>query len=195
MKEIIFATGNLNKLKEVKLLLGKDIKVLSLKNVGFTDDIEETEDTIEGNSMLKAKYIFDLFQKPVLAEDTGLEVEALNGEPGVFSARYAGANCSSEDNMKLLLKRMENISKRNARFKTVATFINSFSIQKQYLGVVNGKILFEKKGSEGFGYDPIFQAEGFSKSFAEMSDEEKALISHRGIAIKKFAKDFLANLV
>lgn len=193
MNEIIFATSNLNKLKEVKLLLGNTIKVISLKDLGFNEDIEETENTIEGNSMLKAKTIFKLYQKPVLAEDTGLEVEAINGEPGVYSARYAGEESSAEDNMKLLLEKMDNISNRKARFKTVATFFKSDSYKKQYVGVVNGKILQEKKGGEGFGYDPIFQPEGFSKTFAEMSNEEKALISHRAIAIKQFIDDFLSN--
>lgn len=193
MNEIIFATSNPNKLKEVKLLLGNKVKVISLKDIGFTDDIEETENTIKGNSLLKAKTIFDLYQKPVLAEDTGLEVDTLNGEPGVYSARYAGTHCSAVDNMELLLKNMENVDNRKAKFKTVATFFKSDTYKKQYLGVVNGKILEEKKGKEGFGYDPIFQPEGFSKTFAEMSNQEKALISHRAIAIKQFVKDFFNN--
>lgn len=193
MNEIIFATSNSNKLKEVKFLLGNHVKVISLKELGFEDDIEETKKTIEGNSILKAQTIFEIFKKPVLAEDTGLEVEALNGAPGVYSARYAGEQCSAEANMELLLKNMEEFKNRKARFKTVATFFKSNSYKKQYVGIVNGQVMQHKMGSEGFGYDPIFRPEGFSKTFAEMSNAEKALISHRAIAIKQFVKDFLKN--
>ena len=187
--KIIFATANENKVKEVREILPKHIEIVSLKEMGYTDDIEETGKTLEENSLLKAQTIFDIYKLPVLAEDTGLEVEALNGAPGVYSARYAGAHGNSEENMLLLLKNMEGQKNRVAQFRTVATFITE-NASNIYSGVVKGSIIEKKKGNEGFGYDPIFIPAGFSTTFAEMSAKEKSLVSHRAIAIGKFAKYF-----
>lgn len=189
--KIIFATSNQNKVNEVKELLPKGIEMVSLKEMGYTEEIEETGATIEENSMLKARVIFEKFGLPTLAEDTGLEVEALNNAPGVYSARYAGVNANSEENMDLLLQNLKLNDNRKASFKTVATFVqnNTYNI---FEGRVLGEILKERKGEGGFGYDPVFQPDGFKKSFAEFSSEEKGLVSHRGIAIRKFFK-FIAK--
>lgn len=188
--KIIFATGNENKVKEVREILPKNIEIVSLKEMGYTEDIEETGTTLEENSLLKAKTIFDLYKLPVLAEDTGLEVDALQGAPGVYSARYAGAQGNSEENMALLLKNLEGTKNRTAQFRTVATFITESSTL-QYTGVVKGEIIEKRKGEKGFGYDPIFIPAGFNTTFAEMSNKEKSLVSHRAIAISKFAKSLV----
>lgn len=187
--KIIFATSNENKVKEVREILPKHIEIVSLKEMGYTEDIEETGSTLEENSLLKAQTIFDKYKLPVLAEDTGLEVDALQGAPGVYSARYAGEHGNSEANMQLLLKNLEKEDNRKAQFRTVATFIaeNSSSI---YTGVVRGEIIKEKTGEKGFGYDPIFIPAGFDKTFAEMSSQEKSIVSHRAIAMQKFAQHF-----
>ncbi|MFT4968592.1 MAG: XTP/dITP diphosphohydrolase [Chitinophagales bacterium] len=190
--EIIFATGNKNKLREVRSMLPSHLKVLSLEDIGFEGNIEETESTIEGNSLLKARTIFDIYKKPVLAEDTGLEVSALNNEPGVRSARYAGDTANAEQNMELLLFRMEGIEKRSAQFKTCATFVTEPTSYRCYEGIIRGEITKAKRGSGGFGYDPIFKPAGFSKVFAELSEEEKNFISHRALAINKFV-NFISN--
>ena len=190
--EIIFATSNANKVKEVNAILPDSIKVLSLKDIGFTEDIEETGKTIEENSLLKAKTIFDIYKKPVLAEDTGLEVFALNNEPGVYSARYAGEPSDADKNMDLLLANLKDKESRKAQFKTVATYIdaNTTHISK---GIVLGEITTEKKGNGGFGYDPIFKPAGFAEVFAEMTMEQKGVISHRAIAMNKMIK-FLKSI-
>lgn len=187
--KIIFATGNENKVKEVREILPKHIEIVSLKEMAYLDDIEETGKTLEENSLLKAQTIYDKYKLPVLAEDTGLEVDALNGAPGVYSARYAGEHGNSEENMLLLLKNLEGIENRAAQFRTVATFIVDNKAQL-YTGIVRGEIVKEKSGEKGFGYDPIFIPAGFSTTFAEMSSQNKSLISHRAIAIRKFAKSF-----
>ena len=184
--EIVFATSNLNKMKEVKAILPSTIQLLSLSDIGFKEEIEETEDTIEGNSILKARTIFEKFKIPVLAEDTGLEVYELNMAPGVYSARYAGEPSNAEKNMDLLLKNMKEIENRTAQFKTVATFMTNTAYYN-FTGVIIGEIIKEKRGSGGFGYDPIFKPSGFSKVFAELSLHEKSIISHRAIAMNKFA--------
>lgn len=186
--EIIFATGNQNKLKEVRALLPTHIHVLSLEDIGFEDEIEETEETIEGNSLLKAMTIFKLYNKPVIAEDTGLEVAALNGEPGVRSARYAGNQANAEENMNLLLNNLQNEKNRAAQFKTVATFVTAIDEYTCFEGIVRGEITREKRGNGGFGYDPIFKPAGFLKVFAEFSASEKNFISHRALAFNKFIK-------
>ena len=186
--EIIFATSNANKLREVRSLLPDDIMVLSLKEINFKDEIEETKSTIEGNSSLKAKTIFDIYKKPVLAEDTGLEVFALNGEPGVRTARYSGDGANAEKNMNLLLKNLKDESDRSAQFKTVATFISANGGIHTFEGIIRGVITSDKMGEGGFGYDPIFKPAGFSKVFADMADQQKNIISHRGIAITKFIR-------
>ncbi len=183
--KIIFATGNENKVKEIRALLPKDIEIVSLKEMEFFEDIEETGKTLEENSMLKAKTIFDKYNLPVLAEDTGLEVDALNGEPGVYSARYAGDDCNADNNMDLLLKNLKNKEKRLAQFRTVATFLDK-NASYIYEGVVRGEIIDVKRGENGFGYDALFVPAGFDKTFAEMNLEEKSMMSHRAIAIKKF---------
>lgn len=187
--KIIFATGNENKVKEVREILPEHIEIVSLKEMGYTEDIEETGSTLEENSLLKAQTIYDKYQLPVLAEDTGLEVDALDGAPGVYSARYAGEHGNSEENMLLLLKNLENLENRAAQFRTVATFLLE-NTSYVYSGTVRGNIIKEKTGEKGFGYDPIFMPAGFSKTFAEMSSTEKSLISHRAIAIRKFSRFF-----
>ena len=184
--EIVFATSNQHKMKEVKAILPSSIHLLSLADIGFMEEIEETENTIAGNSILKARTIFEKYKIPVLAEDTGLEVFTLNMEPGVYSARYAGEPSDAENNMDLLLKKMELVTNRSAQFKTVATFIDRDAYYS-FTGVVIGAITQNKKGNDGFGYDPIFKPSGFDKVFAELSLTEKSIISHRAIAMNKFA--------
>ena len=185
--KLVFATGNPNKMKEVKAILPAHIELVSLKDLGFEGDIEETETTIEGNSKLKAQTIFDLYKIPVLAEDTGLEVNALNGEPGVYSARYAGEPSNAENNMTHLLENLKNEENRTAQFKTVATFVDK-NTYYTFEGIVLGTIEKERSGKDGFGYDPIFKPSGFDQVFAEMTLNEKSIISHRAIAMNKFAK-------
>lgn len=189
--KLVFATNNKNKVKEIKALLTNHFELLSLKDIGCTEEILETENTLDGNAKLKANYIYSNYGINCFADDTGLQVDALNDEPGVYSARYSGEYGGSESNMKKLLFNLKNIKNRRAHFKTViALKIND----KEYLfeGVCQGVILRHKQGVKGFGYDPIFKPDGFKKSFAEMSLEEKGLISHRGKAIKKLV-EFLKN--
>lgn len=181
--KLVFATNNAHKLEEVKAILS-NFEIVSLAEINCFDEIPETANTLEGNAILKANYITENYGLNCFADDTGLEVEALNNEPGVYSARYAGTNCNAEENMCKLLKNLANNSNRKAKFKTViALNLNG----KQYLfeGICNGEILVEKKGSSGFGYDPIFKPDGFSKTFAEMNITTKGTISHRGKAIQK----------
>jgi XTP/dITP diphosphohydrolase len=189
--QLVFATHNLHKLEEVKTLLNSNITVLSLKDINYTDEIEENETTLEGNALIKAKTIFKSIQENCFADDSGLLVDALNGEPGVYSARYAGSQKNDNDNMNKLLDKLKDIENRKAQFKTVLALILN---EKEYLfeGIVHGVIAHEKKGTKGFGYDPIFIPEGFSKSFAELTSSEKSMISHRSIALKKLIT-FLQN--
>ncbi|GAB1446454.1 MAG: non-canonical purine NTP diphosphatase [Cyclobacteriaceae bacterium] len=182
--KLCFATNNQHKLDEVSQLLGDSFKVESLEAIGCAEELPEEQDTLEGNSLQKAKYVYDKFNVNCFADDTGLEVEALGGAPGVYSARYAGEQRNSEDNMNLLLERMNHESKRKARFRTVVTLILE-SQTYQFEGVVNGEILKSKRGGEGFGYDPLFLPEGLNKSMAELTTDEKNAISHRGEAIRK----------
>lgn len=184
MIDLIFGTHNPNKVSEIQQLVPDSIRVRSLSDIGLLEDIPEDQNTLEGNAIQKSQYVFDRFQYNVFSDDTGLEVEALNGDPGVYSARYAGPQKNSEDNMNKLLHSLEHESNRKARFRTV---IALFWNKKLHLfeGVVKGEISTKKKGTKGFGYDPIFIPEGFVKSFAEMSSEEKNNISHRGRAVKK----------
>ena len=190
--KLVFATNNLHKLKEVQEMLSNSIEVLSLKDIGCFEDIEETEITLEGNAKLKADYITKKYGFDCFADDTGLEVVALDGKPGVYSARYAGAHGNAEKNMEKLLFELQNKSSRKAKFRTIIALNLS---NKQYLfeGICNGEILNEKTGVKGFGYDPIFKPSNASCSFAEMSSEEKNIISHRGIAIQKLVQ-FLNSL-
>jgi len=192
MRKIIFATNNNHKLTELRDSLKGHNIVLSLKDIGFEGEIPEDFETLEENAHQKAGFIFDKFTLNCFADDTGLEIESLNGEPGVYSARYAGDSCSFEDNMNKVLKKMEGIKNRKAVFRTVISLIWN---GEKYIfnGEVKGDILDKKAGKEGFGYDPIFRPEGYSISFAEMSLEEKNKISHRGKAAKQLVA-FLKNI-
>ena len=190
MKKLIFATNNPNKLAEIKSAV-KTFEVVGLKEMGIHEDIAETGATLEENALIKSKYIFQKTGLDCFADDTGLEVKALNGRPGVHSARYAGSNCSAADNMDKLLNELYNHDDRSANFRTVISLI--LNGEKYYFeGEVMGDILSQKKGVDGFGYDPIFQPKGFSASFAEMSMTQKNEISHRGIAVKKLIQ-FLSD--
>jgi XTP/dITP diphosphohydrolase len=191
--KIVFATNNNNKLSEIRDILGNSIEVLSLKDINCNVDIPETSDTLEGNAMQKAKYVFDHYGLNVFADDTGLEVDALNGAPGVYSARYAGGEGhDSEANMTKLLNELGENNNRNARFRTVIALIECNTDGKilthEFEGVVEGKILNERRGSNGFGYDPVFVPSGYDKSFAELGKEIKNKISHRARAVAKLVK-------
>lgn len=182
--KLVFASNNQNKINEIKAMLPKSIELLSLKDIDCNEDIPETAKTIEGNAILKANYVTEKYNFPCFADDTGLEVEALNGEPGVYSARYAGESKNSDDNMNKLLENLKDKTNRNAQFKTVIA-LNFNNEQHLFEGIAKGKIISEKKGDKGFGYDPIFVPEGFTSTFAEMEMTEKAKLSHRGIATRK----------
>jgi XTP/dITP diphosphohydrolase len=189
--KLVFATNNKNKLKEVQALLPEEIELLSLEEIGCTEDIPETAPTIEGNAIQKAEYVKKNYGYDCFADDTGLEVEALNGAPGVFSARYAGKEKSSEANIDKLLKELEGKEDRSARFKTVIALHLNGKLHT-FTGICSGNIIFDRKGLQGFGYDPVFQAEGKQVTFAEMSLEEKSQISHRARATRKLI-DFLTS--
>ena len=192
MKKFVFATNNAHKLKEVAAIVGHQIELLSLEDIGCHDDIPETSDTLEGNALQKAKYVYERYHIDCFADDTGLEVEALDGAPGVYSARYAGEGHNSEENIRKLLHELEGKDNRKARFRTVfALIING----KEHLfeGIVKGEIIATKRGTSGFGYDPVFVPEGFTQTFAEMSDGQKNKISHRALAVGKLCK-FLNTL-
>ena len=190
--KLVFATNNLHKLKEVQEMLSNTIEVLSLKDIGCFEDIEETESTLEGNAKLKADYITEKYGFDCFADDTGLEVEAIDGKPGVYSARYAGAHGNAEKNMEKLLNELQNKSNRKAKFRTIIA-LNLRNKQYLFEGICEGEILNEKTGVKGFGYDPIFKPSNASCSFAEMNSEEKNIISHRGIAIQELVQ-FLNSL-
>lgn len=165
-------------------MLEPDFRILSLQEIGCLEELPETEKTLEGNSYQKAAYVYNNFHLPCFADDTGIEVDVLGGAPGVFSARYAGEQKNSEDNIDLLLKNLQGASNRKARFRTVITLIGLNDIQ-YFEGIIEGLILNERSGSGGFGYDPVFQPAGFTKSMAEMTLREKNEISHRGMATRK----------
>ncbi len=190
--KIVFATNNKNKVKEVQALLPKSIQLLSLKEIGCFEEIEETETTLKGNAKLKADYITKKYGYDCFADDTGLEVDALNGAPGVYSARYAGDDSNSKKNMQKLLKELTSATNRKAQFQTVIT-LNLRGKQYFFEGICKGEILPKKSGASGFGYDPIFKPQGYDISFAEMTLEEKGKISHRGKAVAKLVL-FLQNL-
>lgn len=185
--DIVFATNNKNKLKEINNILQSDIELISLNELGCTDEIPEEQDTLDGNARQKAWYIYDKFGKNCFADDTGLEIESLNMEPGVYSARYAGEQRSSEDNMDKVLSKLKGIKNRKAQFRTSICLIID---GKEFLfeGSVQGEILEARQGEEGFGYDPIFRPEGYDISFAEMDLKEKNKISHRGRATAKLVE-------
>lgn len=180
--QLVFATNNQNKLKEVQALVPKHIKLLSLADILCIEDIPETQPTIEGNAIQKAEYIKTNYGYDCFADDTGLEVEALNGEPGVFSARYAGAQCNANDNMDKLLSELDDKDSREAQFKTVIALHLNATLET-FTGVCKGEITTKKHGDKGFGYDPIFRPEGYNETFAEMDMELKNKIGHRGKAI------------
>jgi XTP/dITP diphosphohydrolase len=185
--KLVFATNNLNKLKEVQKMLPNTIKLLSLRDINCFDEIDETEMSLEGNAKLKANYIAQKYGYNCFADDTGLEVESLDGKPGVYSARFAGEPSNSENNMQKLLTELKNKSNRSAQFRTIISLhINNATFI--FEGICKGEILENKQGEKGFGYDPIFKPENYTVSFAEMSSEEKNIISHRGIAIKKLVR-------
>ena len=185
--KLVFATNNLNKLKEVQKMLPNTIKLLSLRDINCFDEIDETEMSLEGNAKLKANYIAQKYGYNCFADDTGLEVESLDGKPGVYSARFAGEPSNSENNIQKLLTELKNKSNRSAQFRTIISLhINNATFI--FEGICKGEILENKQGEKGFGYDPIFKPENYTVSFAEMSSEEKNIISHRGIAIKKLVR-------
>jgi XTP/dITP diphosphohydrolase len=184
--KLCFATNNPNKLKEIVELLPDGMELVGLTDIGIDEDIPETGATLAENSALKAQYVFERIGIAVFADDTGLEVAALNGAPGVYSARYAGSQRNANDNMDLLLKNLADASDRSACFKTVITYIDSDGNVRAFEGRVDGRIIFDKRGTGGFGYDPIFVPEGEQRTFAEMSGEEKNRISHRARAFEKF---------
>lgn len=190
--KLVFATNNLNKLKEVQSLIPEHITLLSLKDIGCFEDVPETQNTIQGNAIQKAAYIKAHYDYDCFADDTGLEVEALNGEPGVFSARYAGEQRDANDNMNKLLAELSSKNNRKAQFKTViALQINGKT--KTFTGICKGEITTTKHGKKGFGYDPIFKPNNFSETFAEMSLELKNKIGHRGKAVSLLV-DFLNSI-
>ena len=189
--ELVFATNNKHKLEELQAILGNEIKLLSLKDIGCTEEIPEEQPTLEGNASQKSTFVFEKFGYPCFADDTGLEIDALNGEPGVYSARYAGEEKSAEANMNKVLKKLAKINNRKARFRTVISLIINDK-ENQFEGVVEGEILTEKKGDSGFGYDPIFQPNGFNTTFAQMNLADKNKISHRGRAVEKLV-EYLVN--
>ena len=189
MIKIVFATNNKNKIKEVQKLLPTNIELIGLKDIGCEDDIPETQHTIKGNSIQKVNYINSKYNLDCFADDTGLEISALNGDPGVFSARYAGSQRNSKKNIEKVLKNLNNIKNRNARFKTVIALSYKGEILT-FEGVCEGVISNEIQGDGGFGYDPIFKPKGINKTFAELSFDEKNKISHRAIAIKKLIDYF-----
>ncbi len=181
--ELIIATNNAHKVKEIRAALSDNFKVHALEEVGITENIPEEQDTLEGNALQKARFIYEKYGKNCFADDTGLEVVALHGAPGVYSARYAGASCNAEDNMNKLLTELYDVTDRRAQFRTVIALIID---GKEFLfeGKVEGEILKEKRGAKGFGYDPIFRPDGYKDSFATMPLETKNSISHRGRAVR-----------
>ena len=181
MKNIVFATNNKNKLQEIRAIAGGEYNILSLSEIDCHDDIPETADTLEGNAMLKARWVKDRYGYDCFADDTGLEVEALDGRPGVYSARYAGKDCNSERNIDKLLAELEDKSCRKARFRTVIALIEGAD-SREFEGIIEGEIATERHGEGGFGYDKVFVPAGSSRTFAEMQAAEKNAISHRAIA-------------
>ncbi len=182
--QLIFATHNQHKLQEIQSVLNNSFQLLSLADIGVHENIPETANNISENALLKARYIYNLYRQPCFADDTGLEIEAINGRPGVYSARYAGKNCNFDDNINKVLNEMLSISNRKACFRTVIALIINAK-EYSFEGKIEGEILVSRKGKQGFGYDPIFRPKGYNKSFAEMEIIEKNRISHRGIAVNK----------
>lgn len=183
MKNIVFATNNKNKLREIRDIVGSKYNILSLSDINCHEDIPETADTIEGNALLKARFVKEKYGYDCFADDTGLEVEALDNRPGVYSARFAGEDCNSENNINKLLSELEGIENRKARFRTVIALIKG-DTEEEFEGVIYGNISHERHGEGGFGYDKVFVPENYEKTFAEMLPEEKNSISHRAKATR-----------
>ena len=185
MKKLVFASNNAHKLSEIRALLGDRIEVVSLSDLQCHDEIPETADTLEGNALIKARYVWERFGLYCFADDTGLEVEALGGAPGVYSARFAGEHATFEDNVSLLLERLSGVAEpRRARFRTVIALIDEYGTHF-FEGSVNGEITLERSGDHGFGYDPVFRPEGREETFAQLTEQEKNSMSHRGRAVQK----------
>jgi len=190
--ELVFATNNQHKLRELQQILGQHFNLLSLNDIGCLEDIPEESPTIEENSMDKAVYVFEKYKKNCFADDTGLEVEALDGRPGVISARYAGDEKNMDNNIAKILMELEHHENKKARFKTVISLILDGE-KYQFEGIINGKIIKEKRGNGGFGYDPVFVPDGYNTTFAEMPADDKNKISHRGLAVQKLV-EFLKSI-
>jgi XTP/dITP diphosphohydrolase len=189
---LCFATNNEHKLEEARDIAGEGFSIVSLTEINCFEELPETRPTLEGNSLQKSEFVFQKYHVPCFADDTGLEVEALNGEPGVFSARYAGDHKNSDDNIDLLLKKLENSANRKARFRTVITVVGLAEKPIYFEGVVSGTITRTRLGTSGFGYDPVFVPEGYDVTYAQMSLQKKSELSHRAIAVKKLER-FLKN--
>lgn len=192
--KICLATNNKHKVDEIRNVLGKNYEILTLKEMGCEEELPETGNTLEANSLEKAQYIFNKYRLACIADDSGLEIMGLGLKPGVDSAHYAGPQRNADDNMNLVLNQLKGINDRSAVFKTVITYIDNYGVSKQFVGIVEGNILEEKRGNNGFGYDPIFLPSGFTKTFAEMVQEEKNSISHRSRALVLFHQ-FLSDKV
>lgn len=195
--KIVFATNNKHKLSEIRDILGNEIEVLSLDEIDCHADIPETSDTLEGNALQKAHYVYDNYHISCFADDTGLEVDALGGEPGIYSARYAGNNHDSEANMTKLLAKLGDNKNRKARFRTViALIVDGKNVEEKiFEGIVEGSIIKERRGGEGFGYDPIFQPEGYNHTFAELGSDIKNKISHRARATAKLVDELKQKML
>ena len=180
--QLVFASNNKNKIAEIQALVPNSIEILSLEDIGCLEDIPETADTIEGNALLKANYVSEKYGYNCFADDSGLEIDSLNGAPGVYSARFAGEQKNDSDNIQKVLKELQSVENRNAQFKTVIA-LNLNQRQKLFTGIIKGTITNHPKGHNGFGYDPIFQPNNYKITFAEMNQKEKSAISHRGQAV------------
>lgn len=185
--KLVFSTNNQHKLDEVQAILQNHFDVLSLKDINCDVDVEETATTLEGNALIKARYIWDNYQMACFGDDTGLEVEALNNEPGVYSARYAGESKNAKDNVAKLLRNLIGVENRSARFRTVIALIDDAGNEHLFEGVVKGEIIKENRGNSGFGYDPVFVPDGYNQTFAELGDDVKNKISHRALAVNKLS--------
>ncbi|HHP7240158.1 MAG TPA: RdgB/HAM1 family non-canonical purine NTP pyrophosphatase [Cyclobacteriaceae bacterium] len=190
--KLVFATHNQNKVMEIKELLPESIELIGLNDLGLREEIPETGKTLEENSLIKARVVYEKFSLPAFADDTGLEVRSLNNSPGVRSARYAGEQKSSSDNIDLLISELSDKTNRDAQFRTVITLYLQLNVFHQFEGKVTGRIIYERRGAQGFGYDPVFIPDGYDKTFAEMPLSEKNRISHRAKALRKFI-DFLGR--
>ena len=193
MRTLVFATHNTHKLREVRAMLPDGLKLVGLTDLGRTDPLPETSDTLEGNALQKARYVKEHYGYDCFADDTGLEVDALHGAPGVYSARYAGEDCDSAANVRKLLAALDGVADRRARFRTVIAFVTDGRQEHLFEGEVGGHIATEEHGAGGFGYDPIFTPDGYDRTFAQLSADEKNTISHRGRAVRRFV-DFLSKM-